>query len=163
MRIVAKDARPVSPQREEYTLFMGSGETWDTITTADPVYGVTADPGSPLSIPYPDAGSTKEPNGTFHWRAIYPVHNHNDYTVTTNGFYPGGAVVLIEACVPAASVPKLPPANPADLNAVFLRALNLGRPTWEDPYVPPRSPIPAGRNDIEEVAIPGGCPSLPPH
>lgn len=171
MRIVSKDAMRVIPQREEYTLFMGSGETWDTITTADPVYGVTATAGSPLSSPHPDSQSQEKTNGTLKWRVIYPVHNHNDYTVTTNGFYPGGAVVLIEVCVPPTSVPKLPPVNPQDPNAVFYNALpNLGRPTWEDPYVDPalttpiRSPpIPLGRGDIEEVATPAGCPGLPPH
>lgn len=170
MRIVSKDAMLVTPQREEYTLFMGSGETWDTITTADPVYGVTAPAGSPLSLIHPNSPSTNEPNGTLKWRVIYPVHNHNDYTVTTNGFYPGGAVVLIETCVPAASVPKLPPIGRTDPNAVFFKALHLGRPTWEDPYVdpaattPPRSPpIPPGRGDIEEVATPAGCTGLPPH
>ena len=170
MRIVSKDAMAVIPQREEYTLFMGSGETWDTITTADPVYGVTMPTGSPLSSPNTDSPSANEPNGTLKWRVIYPVHNHNDYTVTTNGLYPGGAVVLIEVCVPPASVPKLPPINPADPNAVFYNSLGLGRPTWEDPYVDPTKttpvrspPIPPGRGDIEEVATPAGCPGLPPH
>ena len=158
MRIVSKDARPVIPQREEYTLFMGSGETWDTITTADPVYGVTAKAGSPLSSPSTESPSNKESNGTLKWRVVYPVHNHNDYTVTTNGFYPGGAVVLIEVCVDADSVPMLPPASSLDKNAVFFRDNNIGRPSWEDPYVTP-GPAP-GRASIGGLVSP--CPNLPP-
>lgn len=158
MRIVSKDARPIIPQREEYTLFMGSGETWDTITTADPVYGVTATAGSPLSIVSAESPSTKEPKGTLKWRVVYPIHNHNDYTVTTNGFYPGGAVVLIEVCIDAASVPKLPPlaSNP---NAAFYLNNHIGRPSWEDAYVT-LGPAP-GRAAIVELVSP--CPNLPPH
>lgn len=150
MRVVGKDARPVKPQNEVYTLFIGSGETYDTITLADPAYGVTSPAGSPLSSPHPDSPSCRQPNGTLKWRIIYPIHSHDDYKVTTNGIYPGGGLVLIEACVDPKSVPlpkSVPPFG------------DLGQPTFENPYV---MDTPIDLRTIEEVPAPSSCPGLPP-
>jgi hypothetical protein len=104
MRIVGSDGRPWTEQREKFTILIGSGETYDVITTANPTYGVTDPAGSALST---------SPN----WRGIYVIHDHDDYRVTTNGLYPGGAAILIEAT----GVAGFPP----------------GTPTFVNPYVPP--------------------------
>jgi hypothetical protein len=173
MRIVGKDAMPLSPPRDVFTLFIGSGETYETITLADPAYGVNANAGSPLSSPHPDSPSNLKPAGTLNGRISYPIHSHDDYKVTTNGFYPGGGLVLIETCVDPNSVPKLPPAT-SDPFDVLYNSLTIGRPSFEDPYVLPRAGIPADRGDIEELPAPApqidpvtgkqlGCPGLPPH
>lgn len=165
MRIVAKDGMAFSPQRNMFTVLIGSGETYDAITTVDPAYGVTAPAGSPLSSPHPDSPSANEPGGTLKWRILYPVHIHDDYKVTTNAIYPGGSLILIETCVDPKSVPKVPAGTGPD--AKFYHERNLGRMSWEDPYVPPHQdpsytiPIPPDRGDIEEVPSP--CPGLPPH
>lgn len=117
MNIVGKDGMPVSPQHMVFTQLIGSGETYDAITTAVPIYGITGPSGSPLSKPLPP------PNGpnTLKWRAVYPIHDHDDYRVTTAGTYPGGALILIEAC----GVSGTPG----------------GKPTWFDPYTPPNGAI----------------------
>jgi hypothetical protein len=176
MRIVGKDAMKVVPQREEYTLHIGSGETWDTITVADPAYGVNAQSGSPLSKPSPLSPSKECPNGTLNWRIIYVIHSHNDYQVTTNQNYPGGGLIVIEACTDASKVPALPPdLLSTDPNYPFTHLYNecdIGRPSWENIYVSPICPLipksdlnPAlNRADIEEVpgSTTGGCPGLPP-
>lgn len=167
MRIVSKDGMAFSPQRDMFTVLIGSGETYDAITTVDPVYGVTSPAGSPLSKAHPDSPRDKVPTPTLNWRVLYPIHIHDDYKVTTNGFYPGGGLVLIETCVGPDTVPKVPAVNGPD--AKFYNERNLGRMSWEDPYVmpPDQTPfvvkIPPDRGDIEEVATPAGCQGLPPH
>jgi hypothetical protein len=98
----------------KFTLNIGSGETYDTVTLADPVYGVNEAAGSPFSIPT-TPGQNNQP--TLNWRQVYPIHDHDDYKVTTNGIYPGGALILIEAT----GVPNVP----------------VGTPTFTNPYVPP--------------------------
>lgn len=124
MRIVGKDAMPKTPQQEVFTLLIGSGETYDTITLADPAYGITTPAGSPLSSP------TMPTPGTLNWRIIYPIHDHDDYRVTTNGFYPGGALLLLETCPPPVGVP----AN---------------TPTWDNVYL--------NNGDGGVQPVPPGC------
>jgi FtsP/CotA-like multicopper oxidase with cupredoxin domain len=132
--IVGKDGVLQNSFRDVFTILIGSRETYDTITLANPVYGVTDPAGSPLSSPHPSA---LDPNGKptiivlnttilskyrivatrnsmhraincktslnsssescvedYKWRQIFPIHDHDDYRVTTNDLYPGGAVVL---------------------------------------------------------------------
>lgn len=124
MRIVAKDAMLKTPQQEVFTLLIGSGETYDTITIANPAFGITTPAGSPLSSP------TMPTPGTLNWRILYPIHDHDDYRVTTNGFYPGGALLLLETCPPPVGVP----AN---------------TPTWDNVYAN------AGAGEVQPV--PPGC------
>ncbi len=119
MRIVGKDAMPKVPQQEVFTLFIGSGETYETITINDPAYGITAPAGSPLSSP------TMPTPGTLNWRILYPIHDHDDYRVTTNGIYPGGALLLMEVCPTPVGVPP-------------------NTPTWDDPYTGNVEPVPPG-------------------
>jgi len=112
--IVGKDAVLQNPFRDVFTLLIGSGETYDTITLANPVWGVTDPAGSPLSSPHPavlDAGGKP----TLKWRQIFPIHDHDDYRVTTNDFYPGGGAILQVVT----DVPNTPP----------------GTPTWFNPYL----------------------------
>lgn len=120
MCIVGKDAMLKKDCQDVYTVLLGSGETYDTITLANPVYGVTDPAGSPLSSASdhfinPSTGAiTPMTKPTLQWRQIYPVHDHDDYRVTTNDIYPGGGLVLIVVT----DVPNTPP----------------GTPTWMDPY-----------------------------
>lgn len=120
MTVIGSDGMPFrlipngnSTAYSKFTLNIGSGETYDTITLADPVYGVNAPSGSPFAQPVPPPSGS----GTLNWRQVYPIHDHDDYKVTTNGIYPGGALVLIEAT----GVPNTPP----------------GTPTYANPYLPP--------------------------
>jgi len=147
MRVVGKDAMPKNPQYEQFTTFMGSGESWDTITLFAPAYnnqvlpasgGVS--PGGPacITFPHPNAPSVLEPAGTLNWRQVYPIHDHDDYRVTTNGFYPGGAVILMEVCFDPNSLPNC-------------------KPTWENPYIAPTPPFTRAIN-----ILPSPCPGLPP-
>lgn len=125
MRVVGKDAMPKIPQQEVFTLLIGSGETYETITLSNPAYGITSPAGSPLSSP-----TTPTP-GTLNWRILYPIHDHDDYRVTTNGFYPGGAVLIIETCPPPVGVPA-------------------STPTWDNVYAN------VGNGEVQPV--PPGCP-----
>lgn len=126
MTVIGSDGMPFrlrpngnSTAYDKFTLNINSGETYDTITYADPVYGVNADAGSPFSVPL-TPGQNGQP--TLNWRQVYPIHDHDDYKVTTNGIYPGGALVLIEAT----GVPNTPP----------------GTPTYANPYLPPPGIVP---------------------
>lgn len=84
----------------KFTLPIASGETYDTITSVDPVYGEAGyAAGSPISVTNGTGGNNLK------WRAIYPIHDHNDYMVTTNGIYPGGGLILFEASVANAQSP----------------------------------------------------------
>lgn len=165
MRIVGRDGMKTQVQQEVYTLHLGSGETWDCITVADPAYGQTAAAGSILSTPNTDSPSGLETSGTLKWRIMYIQHSHNDYTVTTNHLYPGGALVVMETCVPVASVPKAPPNNGSAIQNLYNLCPNgkIGRPSWENAYIGASCPTYMdGRNDIEAVPAPSSCPGLPP-
>ena len=91
--IVGSDAMPYSVPITKYTLNIASGETYDTITIADPVYGTTLPPGAPLAT------------GSPLWNQVYIIHDHYDYQVTTNGIYPGGGAILMEATVAGGTQP----------------------------------------------------------
>jgi hypothetical protein len=91
----------------KFTLPISSGETYDVITNVDPVYGEAGYPsGNPLDVSNGTGGTNLK------WRALYPIHDHYDYQVTTNGIYPGGALILFEARVTGAQTPA----------------------TWDNPY-----------------------------
>jgi manganese oxidase len=94
MAIIGSDARPYVSPVQKYTLLIGSGETYDAITTADPTYGADGNPvqGSRLGTNAVAPGQGPSRN----FRQIFPIHDHDDYRVTTNGIYPGGAVILME-------------------------------------------------------------------
>jgi hypothetical protein len=54
-------------------------------------------------LPVPKAeGGTHTYDGTpaTFFPQFYPMHNHDDYKVTNNGIYPGGALTLIQADAP---------------------------------------------------------------
>ena len=128
MCIVGKDAVLRKDCQNVFTVLVGSGETYDTITLANPVYGVTNPAGSPLSSASahfidPTTGAiTPMAKPTLTWRQVYPVHDHDDYRVTTNDIYPGGGLILIVVT----DVPNTPP----------------GTPTWMDPYTGKVEPLP---------------------
>ena len=110
-----KDGTDHSYRLVKFTLPISSGETYDVITNVDPVYGENGyASGSPNSIANGTSGSNLK------WRAIYPIHDHYDYQVTTNGIYPGGALILFEAYVSGAQSPV----------------------TWDDPYTGQTEPLP---------------------
>ena len=109
--IVGKDAVLQNPFKDVFTILVGSGETYDTITLANPVWGVTDPAGSPLSTPHPlilDAAGKP----TLKWRQIFPIHDHDDYRVTTNDLYPGGGAILQVVT----DVPNTPANTPTWLN-----------------------------------------------
>ncbi|MDD1676227.1 MAG: multicopper oxidase domain-containing protein [Methanomicrobiales archaeon] len=117
-KVMGTDARPLTNSYQKYTILIGSGETYDVLVTADPTYGVT-DPQGPRLGTDPGPGLLLNPvtPGATNFRQIFPIHDHDDYRVTTNGIYPGGALVLMEAT----GIPGTDPATP----------------TWADPYVAP--------------------------
>ena len=119
MKVIGTDARPLTSSYEKYTLLIGSGETYDVLVTATPTYGVDEPQGPRLGTNSVDAGRVFNPvtAGKTNFRQIFPIHDHDDYRVTTNGIYPGGALVLMEAT-------GIPNADPAT-------------PTWANPYAPP--------------------------
>ena len=110
-RAVGKDARPIKriAQSEEFTLNIGSGETYDLIIhatdrtlvgkykSASNFYGSVNDiatvlgsyPGGTPGVPPSSAmdGNTKD-----YW---FPMHSHDDFTVTNFGEYPGGQLSII--------------------------------------------------------------------
>lgn len=108
MRIVGSDGYPWTCPMMKATISINSGESYEAITIANPVYGATDDAGSPLSIPAPAPVS----RGTMKWRQIFPIHNSDEYKNMTNGIYPGGMMTLMEAV----DVP------------------NASEPSWMDPY-----------------------------
>ena len=112
--IVGADAGLLPVPYNKYTLNIASGETYDTITTASPAYGADAPAGSPLAI-------VNSGRGSLNFRQVYPIHDHYDYQVTTNGIYPGGGAILVE-------VSGIP---------------NAGTPTFADPYTGLVEPLPA--------------------
>jgi hypothetical protein len=127
MEIVGSDAMQFMMNGQAYrevkfTLSINSGETYDTITNIDPVYdGENYTSGSPITTTNGTGGTNLK------WRALYPIHDHDDYRVTTNGIYPGGALILLEAVVHDPQTPE----------------------TWENPYngglpepLPPMPPVP---------------------
>lgn len=110
----------------KFTLPISSGETFDTITNVDPVYGEGGyASGSPISVTNGSGGNNLK------WRAVYPIHDHYDYQVTTNGIYPGGALILFEAAVVGAQSP-LTWSNPYAGDAIVPLPDAPGRPT--SPY-----------------------------
>jgi hypothetical protein len=108
MRIVGSDGYPLTAPIMKATISINSGESYEAITIANPVYGATDNAGSPLSIPAPAPVS----RGTTKWRQIFPINNSDEYKNMTNGIYPGGMMTLIEAV----DVP------------------NASKPSWMDPY-----------------------------
>ena len=103
MRIVGSDGYPWESQMKKSIISIGSGESYEVIIVANPVYGATDDAGSPLSIPAPAPVS----RGTMKWRQIFPIHNNDEFKNITNGIYPGGMMTLMEASeVPNASKPS---------------------------------------------------------
>lgn len=118
-KVVGSDARPLASPYQKYTLLIGSGETYDVLVTATPTYGVDEPQGPRLGSDVVDPGRIFNPvtAGATNFRQTFPIHDHDDYRVTTNGIYPGGALVLMEAT-------GIPNADPAT-------------PTWADPYAPP--------------------------
>jgi FtsP/CotA-like multicopper oxidase with cupredoxin domain len=119
MKVIGTDARPLQSPYEKYTLLIGSGETYDVLVTATPTYGADTVQGPRLGSDVVEAGRVFNPvtPGATNYRQIFPIHDHDDYRVTTNGIYPGGALVLMEAT-------GIPNADPAT-------------PTWLNPYAPP--------------------------
>jgi FtsP/CotA-like multicopper oxidase with cupredoxin domain len=114
--IVGKDASPLAqrapvagslarPYHEDYTVTIGSGETYDLIIVADnkfPIYGNRSPQGVDY-VPVPRAdGGTHTYDGTPNtfFPQFYPMHNHDDYKVTNNGLYPGGQLTLIQSDAP---------------------------------------------------------------
>jgi FtsP/CotA-like multicopper oxidase with cupredoxin domain len=108
--IAGKDAQPLlhpssSLLHKGYTLTIGSGETYDLIIEADDrsaIYG-NKSPTGVTYLPVPKAeGGTHTYDGTpaTFFPQFYPMHNHDDYKVTNNGIYPGGALTLIQADAP---------------------------------------------------------------
>jgi hypothetical protein len=97
--IIGSDAMPyMMGPISKFTLSINSGETYDTLTLADPVYGSSVPAGSPLAQPG-QGGSAPL------WNQVYPIHDHDDYRVTNNGLYPGGALILMEATVAGGTQP----------------------------------------------------------
>lgn len=100
MRIVGSDGYPWTSPIMKATISINSGESYEAITIANPVYGATDNAGSPLSLPAP----VPVGRGTLKWRQIFPIHDSVEYRNMTNGLYPGGMMTLIEAIdVPNAS------------------------------------------------------------
>jgi FtsP/CotA-like multicopper oxidase with cupredoxin domain len=109
--VVGKDASPLLIQNpmghlhSEYTVTVGSGETYDLIIEADDKSGVYANK-SPQGVHYVDIpkenGGTHRYDGTAatFFPQFYPMHNHDDYKVTNNGIYPGGQLTLIQSDEP---------------------------------------------------------------
>jgi FtsP/CotA-like multicopper oxidase with cupredoxin domain len=99
---VGKDASPVArdAQMEAYTLHIGSGETYDLIIQADSrkgvgLYSTNSTNQGVLNEFAEILGSYPADNDLDdQW---FPMHNHNDYTVTNAGFYPGGQLLLIHS------------------------------------------------------------------
>jgi FtsP/CotA-like multicopper oxidase with cupredoxin domain len=98
--VVGKDGSPIDrkSQREEFTVHVGSGETYDLIIQADSREGVGQyeenSTNQAVLNEFAEALGSYPADGDIEdqW---FPMHSHNDYTVTNNGFYPGGAVILI--------------------------------------------------------------------
>jgi FtsP/CotA-like multicopper oxidase with cupredoxin domain len=108
--IAGKDSQPTlqAPNgmlQKGYTLTIGSGETYDLIIEADDrsaIYG-NKSPTGVTYVPVPkDGGGTHTYDGTpaTFFPQFFPMHNHDDYKVTNNGIYPGGALTLIQADAP---------------------------------------------------------------
>ncbi len=122
-RVVGKDANPIrrALQNEEYTLQIGSGETYDVIVHmvktpnhknegAGPKgrgFSKITGQGGGLNefaciwgVYGDDSGDCESPIGSgdnnvdVQW---YPAHSHYDYQVTNNGGYPGGMAGLLLA------------------------------------------------------------------
>lgn len=108
MRILGSDGFPWEWQMNKATISINSGESYEAITLANPVFGSTDDAGSPLSIPAPAPVS----RGTLKWRQIFPIHDNNEHRNMTNGIYPGGMMTLME----------------------FVDVPNASKPSWMDPY-----------------------------
>lgn len=97
---VGKDGSPISRDRqaEAFTLHIGSGETYDLIIQADSRRGVALYSSESTNQGVPNEmaetlGAIPDDNDLENqW---FPMHNHNDYTVTNGGFYPGGQLLLI--------------------------------------------------------------------
>jgi FtsP/CotA-like multicopper oxidase with cupredoxin domain len=109
--IVGKDASPLlirTPHgtlHEEYTVTIGSGETYDLIieaTDKSELYANRSPQGVDyVTIPRADGGTHRyDGTAATFFPQFYPMHNHDDYKVTNNGIYPGGAVALIQADAP---------------------------------------------------------------
>lgn len=122
-RVVGKDATPLrlSDQTREYTLQIGSGETYDVIVEMNQIanhqnngagpnnngFSMISGQGGGLNEfaciwgVYSDAsGNCNSPLGngdndvSVQW---YPAHSHYDYQVTNNGGYPGGMAAVMLA------------------------------------------------------------------
>jgi FtsP/CotA-like multicopper oxidase with cupredoxin domain len=109
--IAGKDASPLFVQtpmgdlHEDYTVTIGSGETYDLIIEASnrfDIYGEKSPQGVPyVSIPKAGGGThTYDGTPATFFPQFYPMHNHDDYKVTNNGIYPGGQLTLIQADAP---------------------------------------------------------------
>ncbi len=109
--IAGKDASPLLLQtpmghlHEDYTVTIGSGETYDLIIEASSrfdIYGDKSPQGVPyVAVPRADGGShTYDGTPATFFPQFYPMHNHDDYKVTNNGIYPGGQLTLIQADAP---------------------------------------------------------------
>ncbi|MCX6089709.1 MAG: hypothetical protein NTX88_04965 [Candidatus Atribacteria bacterium] len=136
MQVIGTDGMPLTQPYMKFTLHIGSGETYDTITIADPVYGVTVPSGAPLSQKEPGQENSN-------WPVIYPIHDHNDFQVTTNGIYPGGAVILMAV----SDVPNPLPIswfNPYDKTITELGSnkilKKMGVPAENPSQTPPKNP-----------------------
>jgi FtsP/CotA-like multicopper oxidase with cupredoxin domain len=105
---VGKDARaiPVDSQKEEQTLHIASGETYDLIIRADDLtdVGRYADESNFYGDPHPIAqllgtcpggvpcDSSMDGVTDEYW---FPMHSHDDYKVTNFGAYPGGQLTIM--------------------------------------------------------------------
>jgi len=108
MNVMGTDAMQLMMPYMKYTVNVASGETYDTLTKAVPLYGATG------SIQQGSPASSLPPSPGHNWRQIFPIHVHDDYKVTTNGTYPGGALGMIEGT----GIPDV----------------NYSLPTFENPY-----------------------------
>ena len=110
--IVGKDASPLvelganGGLHDNYTVTIGSGETYDLIVEVMDKSGIYKNK-SPQDVPYvpvptADGGFyTYDGTAATFFPQFFPMHNHDDYKVTNNGVYPGGALALMQADAPA--------------------------------------------------------------
>lgn len=107
-RAVGEDARPIrfSNQKEEFTLSIASGKSFSLIIKADDrtnvgqyssqsnFYGQANEIAVALGTCPGGAPCNESMNGITndYW---FPMHNHEDYKATNDGFYPGGQLSLI--------------------------------------------------------------------
>lgn len=108
---VGKDGNPLllvgtgGELHEDYTVTIGSGETYELIIEVmdkSRIYKNKSPQGvSYVAIPKAEGGShTYDGTAATFFPQFFPMHNHDDYKVTNNGVYPGGALTLIQADAP---------------------------------------------------------------